>query len=301
MYAHPQSPDEAELVDGSVRPARVRSTKVDKILFLTDSRQRINGSPFNFQVSTYRPIYGQTVYVSRVMLPKLPNINANNNVFTITNSSGTYDITIPIGFYNQISLVNAFNAALNPGGSPYGDSFTVSYNPANKTLNITAATLPFYFHSTSSFARYGINVCNFDSYPPGSVLGTVGALSHNSSLLELVYTRYVVIRSSRLCANPMDTPRTSDGKINVVAVVSVAQYFNPEDYDVSGVFTGAIMVDKSIDDSAVLRIANQRKDLTVIDYIVEDEFGFPLDTALNLGPSYASSQIGCLIWLTITL
>lgn len=301
MYSHIHSPDELELVDGTVRPARVRSTEVDRILFLADSKQRISGTPFSFQVSGYRPIYGQTAYISRIMIPKIPNINANNNVFTITNATGTYDITIPIGFYNQVSLVNALQAVLNPFGLPYGDAFTVTYNSLNKTINITAAALPFFFVDSSPFALYGKNVCYFEAFPAGSVLGVVGALSHNSSFLELIYSKYVNILSNRLCSNAVDIPRLSNGRVNVVAAISLAQHYDPQDYDPTGVFTGSILVEQVISDSAVLRIACQKKDLTAIDFTLEDEFGFPLDNALNLGVNYPTNYAGCLIWLTVTL
>ncbi len=299
MYSIPSNHDEIELTDGKIRPARVRNTKCDRILFLADSRQRTAGSAFKFQITGYRPIYGQSCYISRVMLPKLPNINPNDNTLQITNANGTFTILLPTGYYNQISLVNILDAGLNAAGT--GDVFTVTYNNTNKTINVTAAALPFYFVAGTSFDLYGINVAHWDSFPAGSDPALVGSLSQNSSILGLVYTRYVTITSDRLCANPMDIPRLSNGKTNVVAVISVAEHFQSSDYDATGTFNGVILVDQSFNDSAVLRIAAQKKDLTLIDYMVQDEFGYTLDLALNLGAGYSTNSLGCLIWLTITL
>ena len=293
--------DEIDLVDGSVRPTRVRTTPCDSILFMCDSNQRISGSPFNFTVTSYRPVYGQSAYISRIAIPKIPNINANNNVLTFVSTVGTFSGTIPIGYYNQVSLVNALKLCMDTAAGGL-DTYTVTYNTNNKTISVTSVGgNNFFFSSSCSFIQYGINVCNFSSNPLTSNPAIVGALVQNSAILGLIYTRYITIRSARLCANPVDVPRSSSGRVNVVAMVSVAQHFNPQDFDPSGVFTGSILTDETFKDSAVLKIANQKKDLSSIDFLFEDEFGFVLDTSLDLGVGYQVNQLGCLLWLTITL
>ncbi len=301
MYSHPHSQDELELVDGSVRPARVRTTPCDRILFLCDSNQRISGTPFSFSVTSYRPIYPQTCFISRFLIPKIPNINQNNNTVTIVSTLGTFTGSIPVGYYNQVSLVNALKLCLDTAAGGL-DTYTVTYNSNNKTISVTSVgAANFFFSNQCTFILYGKNVCNFNSYAPSSNPAVVGATVQYSSILGLVYTRYVTVRSNRLCADAVDLPRSSSGRVNTVAMISVAQHFDPDDYDPSGVFTGSILVDKSYDDSAVLRIANQKKDFSTVDFILEDEFGFTLDLALNLGAGYATNNLGCLIWLTITL
>ncbi len=304
MYNVPHSHEELDVIAGVTRPARVRTTPIDSILITIDSNKKEFGTNFDFTAKVDPGMRdAQTAYVSRVMIPKLPNINYNNNNVVIVSELGTYSGYIPPGYYNQVSLVNALSLVLNTESAGV-NNFIVSYNSSNKTISVeaTAGSSPaalFFFASNSSFIGYGINVVPFNSFPLSSDPAVVGSLIQRSGLLGLIYSRYVTLVSNRLCSNPVAAPRSSV-RNNVISAISVAQHFDPQDYDPSGVFTGAIMVDQSTSDSSVLRVADNGKDLSVIDFAMYDEFGNPLAWAFDYGTGYASNKLGCLIYVTIT-
>lgn len=303
-YVDPSSFDESQLVQGKVKPMRVRSTPCDRILYLCDSNQRISGNAFDFTVRSYRPMNPQSVYISRCQLPKIPNINPLNNVVTFyTNADSLVpkSFTIPPAYYNQVSLVNALKLGFDTAAGGL-DTYTVAFASNNKTVSITSISgIKFYISNDCTFSLRGINVCHFDGYPAGSDPNVVGSLAVYSSIIGLCYSRYVVIRSNRLTESCVEVPRSSSGKINICAMVSIAEHFNASDYDASGSFTGSIITDQTIESSAVLNLASHFKPLDAIDIVVEDEYGFSLADSFNLGSPYSSNSLSCLIWLTVSL
>lgn len=303
-YVVPQSGEESLLVQGRLKPIRVRSTPCDRILFLCDSHQRISGTPFDFVVSSYKPLTPQSCYVSKVQLPKIPNINALNNTvvfYTELDPLNPKSFTIPIGYYNQVSLINALKLGFDTAATGV-DTYAIAFASNNKTVSIESNNAAkFYISNDCPFSVRGINVCHFDGYSAGSDPAIVGSSKIYSSIVGLCYTRYVTIRSNRLCQNAVATPMSSSGRTNIVALVSVAEYFNPSDFDASGAFTGSILADSTIDSSAVLNLAFNRCDFDACDFQLEDEFGYNLSSSFSLGSSYSSNSLNSLIWLTISL
>ena len=285
---------------GIEKPPRFRSMDNDSILYLIDSSQRISGTPLDFVAQCGMPISGLTVEITRVQLPKLPNVTQFNNTATIVSTVGTFSINIPIGFYNPISLVNAIKTAFDAAFVTL-DTFTVLYNTTNKTISIASNNaLPWYFVDTSPFIVRGANLTGFQGAPAGSDPTVVGDITNYSGILGMCYTRYVRIRSRILCRFARESSRASAQITNVVACVSLANYYNPTDYDLSGAFSGAIITDHSTDSSSICNLAAKTQ-LNEVDIRIEDEFGTSLQDVLYLGDPYPQPSFNAVLWLYVSV
>ncbi len=77
FYVFPHSKLNQGLTEGTLRPVRVKPLPCDTATFTADSHYRISGTDYNFTVSTQKAIMGPLkAQVTRVTMPKIPNINA---------------------------------------------------------------------------------------------------------------------------------------------------------------------------------------------------------------------------------
>ena len=315
FYEELNSPENQDIFKGLVKPVRVRNQPCDQILYLVDGKDRLSGDSFNFIVDCGKPLRALNATVSRVCVPKLPNINAVNNTFTIwtqnlgtggTGSTGANMITgtLPIGFYNQTSLQSELKNALDNAAIAGGidDTYTVAYNNFNKTISITSNVgNKWFFDSTSPFIVYGRYLTGFVGYPAGSSITSVGTAVQYSGAIGLIYSRYIKIKSNRLMANAKETCRTTSFQTNVIAVISLIDQLTVNDFSVTNVFTGSLIMDTILDSSCNLNVAYFMKELGPIDFQLVDEYDFPLNKSLNYGGNYDNVQFDVLIWLNFTI
>lgn len=310
FYEDLASPENKEIFKGLVKPVRVRAQPCDSNLYLVDGKDRISGDSFNFAVTCGVPLRALDIAVSRVCVPKIPNINAMNNTFTIwtqdkggSGSTGANMITgtIPSGFYNQTSLQSNLKTALDDAASNAGvtDTYTVNYNTFNKTLSVTSnAGNLWYWDSDSPFIKYGQYLTGFIGYPAGSSITSVGKITDYSGIIGLLYSRYIKIKSNRLIGNAKEKSRTSSRQTNVIAVISLVDQMTENDFSVSNVFNGSLILDSVIDSTCHLNVAYYNKEITEIDFQLTDEYDLPLNLSMNYGAPYDNTRFDVLIWLT---
>ncbi len=313
FYESLSDPLNKEIFMGRVKPARVRAQTPDTIMYLVDGKDRLaGGSSFDFQVDCGKPLRALNATLSRVCIPKLPNVNAVNNVFQIrhiTEGTGpTNPImtgTIPVGFYNQNSFMTVFKIALDEAAAAAGltDTFTVDYDNITKTMVVTSVlNEKWYFITGSPFITYGQYFVPFPSHnSTANVAGTSGQTSWYSSPIGLLYSRYIMIKSSRLSANAKEVCRTSSYKTNVIAVISLVDQMSQDDFDVTGVFNGSLILDTVVETSCNLNVAYHNKELGPIDFQIVDEYDFPLSKSLTLGGNFGPPTFDILIWLNFTV
>ncbi len=213
-------------------------------------------------------------------------------------TAGTLNITLPIGFYNQNSIVTAMQNGFNTALGAF-DTFTVAFNTLNKTISITSnGGLNWFISNQCTFYLYGYNVANFLGYPPSSVVATVGRPAWYSGNAGLLYSRYVAITSNTLCAHAYETSRTSSGYFNTVAIISMVNQYDATDFSVNNVYQGNLMMDSTIETASVLNVAQSGAQIQIVDFQLRDEFGFDLDRAIKLEAPYADSRLGCIIITT---
>lgn len=310
FYEDLNSPENQAIFKGLVKPVRVRNQPCDQILYLVDGKDRISGDSFNFVVDSGRPLKALSVSVARVCVPKLPNVNAMNNKIIIhtqdiagtgpTGAVYTMTANIPIGFYNQTSLQTTLKNELDASAVSAGvtDTYTVTYNAFNKTLVIISnSNNKWFFDESCSFIKYGRYLTGFVGYPSTSNVSVVGKIQHYSGAIGLIYSRYIRIKSNRLMANAKEVCRTSSFQTNVIAVISLIDQLTADDFSVTNVFTGSLIMDSVLDSSCQLNVAYYNKDLGPIDFQLLDEYDFPLNLSLNYGGDYDPVQFDVLIWL----
>lgn len=331
FYEELSSPENQSIARGLTKPVRVRAQPCDQVLYLVDGKDRITGNSFNFQVDCGKPLAALSCSLTRVCVPKLPNINAINNSFTmytqITNVTGGvtglqgvygFKVTLPIGFYNQTtiqtnlydsinSVLGALEASITAGltgGNPalVPDTFNINYNTFNKTVSISSYVgNKWFFDSTSPFIVYGKYLTGFLGYPGGSNMATVGQVTQYSGPIGLMYSRYIKIKSNRLMSNALETCRTTSFQTNVVAVISLIDQLTANDFSTTNVFTGSLILDSVVETTCQLNVAYFKKQLGPIDFQLTDEYDFPLDYSLNFGAPYDPPQFDVLIWMNFTV
>lgn len=306
FYVYPHSQTNQQLMRGVLRPVRVRAMPCDTCVVTVDSKDRISGTDYNFTVNLQKAIIGPLkAQVSRASIPKIPNINANDNVITIIHESlgvtGPVSVTMPIGYYNQNSLITTMQNSINTGMTGI-DVFTVAFDTSNKSISIESNTnKKWYISNQCSFAKYGSNVANFPAYDPTTDPLTLNTSKWYSGNAGLLYSRYVAISSNILCSHAYETSRTTRGLFNTVATISMVNQYDTADFSVNGVYEGNLLMDSTVEVSSIINIAQSGSQLQILDFKLTDEYGFDIGTSISLGSPYNTSELGCIIWVTIYL
>lgn len=301
FYQRESSPNTQKMKRGDCRPALVRTMPNDSIVAIVDSKQRLGGTDYDFSASFQKPISKPlSVQITRVSIPKLPNINAVDNSFTVVHELGTYTFVINPGYYNQVSLVTALTTGFNTAIA--GDLFTINFNTLNKTLSIGSSNgYKWFFSSDCSFIVYGSNVANFNAFAASSNPAVVGSIIQYSGPAGLFYSRYVAVRSNALIKYAIEVPRSSSGISNNIAVLSMVNAFKESDFSVNNVYQGSIILESTQEVSCVLNTAQSGNSMTVVDFLLVDEYGFNLLRSLDLGAPFKTPQLGCLIWMNVAV
>ncbi len=109
--------DQSGTLDNNLEPpfVRVRASNASIVHIDTfDKKYRINSSSYLVQQPNIIPHRAKRIafeYYSAALTT--PNINPRNNTIIFTTSSGTFNTTIPEGFYNRTQAIAALVAALN--------------------------------------------------------------------------------------------------------------------------------------------------------------------------------------------
>ena len=125
--------------------------------FIINSYDRIYGNSSNYTMTlkdyirlpnSETPKYCKVVGIN--FTNGVYNVNSNNNVITIfeTSASSNTIITLPIGAYSASQLTTQLQTSLN-SASQVSNTYVVSYSSQTYKLTITASTYTFYFVNTS--------------------------------------------------------------------------------------------------------------------------------------------------------
>jgi hypothetical protein len=143
-------------------------------------------------------------------------------------------------------------------------------------------------------------VTGFTGLPVGTA-ATSGNITNYSSNVGLIYSRYVIVKSSRLNQDVRTSSRTSGNDTAIVAAISLVNDYSAADFDTSNSFVGNLISEKVTEDAPVLNICQGEKNLNEVDFTIVDEFGFTLDQALQMSVLYPVTSFQAVVWLNLTL
>lgn len=295
-------PELSDIVNGKYPPQRLTSEETSSCIFVCDGKDRVQGglsNGSNFVVSTKSGEISRVrkVRLASCIVPKLPNINVMNNTFVIVSEAGTTGtITLPPGYYNQVSLVNELKAVIDVEWALFGvpDSSVVNFNNLTKTISIQSANgNKWFFTSDSAFIIRGINVSGFSGYPLASDPSVVGSITQYSCSVGLIYSRYIYVSSKVLTQNVRTCNRISNGRTDIVGIVPIADDYSASDFDSSNMFTGNLISDITISHSPLLDCNLNQRNVELVDFQFTDEFGFDVINVLQLSNSFPESTFSC--------
>lgn len=295
-----------DVVEGLLYPCYVTALGPQQCIAIADAKDRVAGSNgTNFTVDFRGEITrGRICRVSKVIMPKLPTINPNNNSITIRHAlDGGTPITfsLPNGFYNQVSLVNELKLAFDAACVALPDTFAVSYNAATHVINISSnGGNRWFFVDSSPFIIRGIDVAGFQGLPVASNPAVSGAVTQYSSSASFIYSRYVTLHSNALSRYVRTQSRNSSGDLTIIAGISVVEDLTPQDFDTSGLFTGSSVTELTLQDAPRNAFNLKFGVLRHCDFFIRDQFGLDIYDAINISPSGVNT-FNCVIWLSIDL
>jgi len=294
------SPEDKDMVSGRFPPQRIRSEDPDSVNLLIRSEDRSFGSDFDFQVDLLTTSsHIRKIQLCKAILPLLPQINVHNNTITVTHTDGTVTFTLDESYYSVQSMVNMMQAKFTAAWVSLDatNSVTISYNIERRSITIVDDNAEqFYIHNNSPFVLYGNNVVQFPIQAAGSALSTT---SIESTSLEMIYSRYVTINPNRL---PEDQKAYSivshRGPQNIVAVVDLVAAYTSQQFSVSSSYPGTQFSIETLQYAPRINLLNRTKALKVIDFVVEDEYGFKLSDLDT--PTYTFAY-GIVMWFQCSL
>lgn len=295
-----------DVIEGLARPCYVTALEPETCIAIADAKDRVAGTNgCNFTVDFRGEISrGRVARISKVIMPKIPTINPNNNSITIRHAldGGTpITFTLPNGWYNQVSLVNELKLAFDTACVGLPDTFSVSYSALTHVITITSNGGNLWFFSSGSpFIIRGIDVAGFQGLPVTSNPAVVGAISQYSSSASFIYTRYVTLHSQALSKYIRTQSRNSTGDLSIIAGISVVEDISPEDFDTSGLFTGSSVTELTLQDAPRNAFNLKYGVLRYCDFELYDQFGLPVYDSINISPSGVNT-FNCVIWINIDL
>lgn len=296
-------PELSNIVNGKYAPQRLTSEETSSCIFVCDGKDRVQGgldNGSNFVVSTKSGEISRArkVRLASCIVPKLPNINVMNNTFQIVSEGGTTStLTLPPGYYNQVSIVNELKSVIDAAWALFStaDSCVVNFDTLTKTISIQSANgNKWFFVDTSAFIIRGINVAGFTGYPVVSNPAVVGQVTQFSCSVGLIYSRYIYVSSKVLTQNVRTANRISNGRTDIVAIVPIVDNYSSSDFDSSNMFTGNLISDITITYAPLLDCNLNQRNLELFDFQFTDEFGFDLTAVLQLSNTSPQSTFSCL-------
>jgi hypothetical protein len=280
---------EADLqANGKYVPQRVYTTVPQRSLMHIDSRNRVSGNSFN---GTYRLIpetsQARSLHMDKVIFPLLPTINDKNNGITIVHATGTGNTTLTNGYYTVQSLVNEMQAKFTalwqalPAGAL--NSVSVIYDPSARTVTVTDndGSL-WYLDETSTFNTAGLNVIGFNA---GLAFD---AISHVSTSLQMIYSRYVIVKSQRLCEDTriISTTTATSSAMGIVAILDLVEGYDASQFSTGTSFPSTTKVYNLENSACHINVHNRGKAIKDLDLSFYDEFGNNIYNIYNSGFDY---------------
>ena len=189
--------DKEEITGGGTRLTQFVSEPPQSIDFVVDSRDKINGSSFDFTVNMQSNLFrARTASVSRAIIPKMFNVTSKNNVIEwrydvrpdlVTPQMRKLTSTLIPGFYDTARLCSEMMYHMNrslkidiidnvPTLSPASSNLTCVFDAETNTFKtnlIITQSLPIvtqynahhYYLEGCSFIARGKNLAPFPGYP----------------------------------------------------------------------------------------------------------------------------------------
>lgn len=274
--AQPESPN---LVNGVYPPQRFRNENVDSVNVVIRSEDRISGTPYDFTVDLVTSsVFIRKIALSKVIMPLLPQVNANNKRITITHQDGPIVIDLVEGFYSVQAYVNMLEDKFTAAWlalSPL-NSVVVNYDVDHRQIIITdLQNENWYFNDDCPFIRFGYNVSSFPSLPIGS---PTTAFLQTSTSLQMIYSRFIIVSSKRLTDDQKGYSMVSSkGCVNIAAVLDLSSEYSASQFAASASFPGTTVTLDTLQYSPHINLLNRQKALKVVDIALFDEFFIPLD------------------------
>lgn len=272
--------EDNDQVWGKFFPQIINAPPTNRVNIFISSENKLStsSSDFDFYVDLRQESANiRSLQLMKAILPLAPQINDHNNTMNITLNGITFNVVLDNGYYNPNSFVNMLQAKLSAAWTAAipGSLVTVSYNPPERNITITDISPgpgPYSWQfNASSYSQYGLHVAYF---PLGA-----SAVTQTSTSLEMIYSRFYVIRSDRICQSQRASSLTSAyQQTNIVAVLPVAEYYDSNQYSPSASFPGTAKTMDCYDTAPVINTTNQNISLRVLDLHIADEFGYSLST-----------------------
>jgi hypothetical protein len=267
---------------------------------------------FNYRTSIHNNLFrARLCSVTKVIMPRPPNVTKNNNVVAWRRSSAggsmpyvSLAVTLSPGYYDASSMCNLLADSMQNADPSH--AYSCQFEATTQNFVVTCnSVLPatneaFYFIDTCSFIQRGKFNASFAGHPDNLDPTAVGAAVQVSGVAGLLYTRYVIVSSERLCQYSYCDSRVSTSTLsnNIIAVVEMTEAW--EHGAVSPVAQGMLHTFRT-DHSPVIMITNPQKNLDHnIDVYVQDEYGYPLDDAFDLGVSAGPNCLGISVWMNVS-
>lgn len=277
---------------------------------LIDSRNRlqpdINLNPFDFRVSLNANLFrSRYMRVRKVVIPKPPNINQNNNIFIFYEGADIQrTVVIPPGYYNTTQFANTLQALCTAAST---NVFTCVFDAQTRTFNLSSIAV-FFISVNCNFIQRGSSFVPFETRNElsGATVAGDGALSWNSGVASMLYTRYIYLCSEALNIFSFAVSRTSDTGINedILAIVDITSIYSAEDWDVGRPFAGGYQTVETPESPHISLMNPQRNLNPQVDAYVLDEYGLDLNLSFDLsvvgGVNYPPNQAGISFWMEIT-
>lgn len=300
--------DKSDYAEGRMRLPQLVAEHPQSINYVIDAVNRINGSPFDFTVNMGSNLFrARTAQVKRTVLPKIPNINNNNNtiIWRWEFNLGNYALLTTVlknGFYDTISLGNELTQKLTQTwfdefGMAAAPIWVVSFDAStnNFTISFTVDGLPanFYFISSSNFITHGLNLALFPSFVDQGVTTPPIGMSDTyiSGAAGMLYTRFVSLHSDALNQFSFAETRTSSivRNSNMISVIGVSGTL------INATGFGGTFLPGNAPGAPTISVLNPQKQLQkFLDFRVFDEYNILLDN------SFADNNTsGISFWLEI--
>lgn len=273
-------PEDNDLVSGRFPPQRVRVEPTDSVNILIRSEDRISGTDYDFDVDLLASsAHIRKLQITKVILPLLPTINANDKSVTVTHDDGDVTFDLIEGYYSVQALANMLQAQFLAAFQSLDvtNSVTVNYDIDRRSINITDdGGENWYIHEECDFNKFGRNVCKFPVLPAGSPTAT--SVSESTSL-GMIYSRFIILASDRLTQDQKSYSIISGrGASNIIAILDIASKYSENQFAVSTSFPGTDFVIDTLEYAPRINILNRNKALKILDFKLIDEFSFDLDT-----------------------
>jgi hypothetical protein len=287
MYL-PARPEDKNMVGGVYPPQRIKTEDQDSINVLIRSEDRNYGNDFKFTVNLLTSTaHIRKLSLAKIGMPLLPQINEHDKNVIVTHVDGTVSFDLVEGYYSIQSFINMLQQEFENAFKSLDvtNNVVVSYDIEKRSITITDLNSEaFYIHTECNFNRYGRNVVKFNTLPAGSALPIT--FSYNSVSVGMIYSRFVVLSSSRLTEDQKTYSVVSNqGPSDIISIIDIASAYDSDQFTVNSSFPGTDVIINTLGYSPRINVLNRNKSLKVMDFTLTDEFNFGLDT-LNT-PTYS--------------